>query len=79
MFFSSFSLAGETLQRDDRGRQGLRQCQQTLCEWHQGPVAAVQEGGDDIGEKSCPQSLKSNGINIPTLSLRGHSCDSPHE
>lgn len=53
VFLSSLSLpllAGEAVQWDDRGRQGLRQRQQALREWHQGPVPAVQEGGDDISE-----------------------------
>lgn len=38
------------MQRDDRGREGLRQRQQALRQRHPGPVAAVQEGPDDLGE-----------------------------
>ena len=38
------------MQWDDRGGPGLRQRQQAVRQRDQGPVAAVQEGGDDLGE-----------------------------
>lgn len=44
------SAAGEAMQRDDRGRQGVHRRQQALRQRHPGPVPAVQKGRDDLGE-----------------------------
>lgn len=75
------------MQRDDRGRPGLRQRQQALRQRHQGPVPAMQERGDDIGEQEFETVLRAvySSLRLTSqqmtahLSLRGHSCDSPHE
>lgn len=44
------SAAGEAMQRDARGREGVRQRQQALRQRHPGPVPTVQKGRDDLGE-----------------------------
>lgn len=49
-YFSLYSTAGEAMQWDDWSREGVCQRQQTLCQRHPGPVSAVQEGWDDLGE-----------------------------
>ena len=54
--------AGEALQWHDRGGQGLRQRQQTLRQWHQGPGDAVQEGGDDFCEYGPRYSFTFNTV-----------------
>lgn len=46
------------MQWDDRGRPGLRQRQQALCQRHQGPIPAMQERGDDIGEQKFETNLR---------------------
>lgn len=78
----SLHLAGEAVQRHDRGRPGLRQRQQAVRQWHQGPVTAVQEGGDDIGkwEESLKtlRAEKERALMLLTV-LQEHSSDSPHE
>lgn len=60
-FFSSHFLkllilfpspAGEALQWNDRSWPSLCQRQQAFCQRYQGSVAAVQEGGNDIGKHS---------------------------
>lgn len=81
VFFPPLSPpAGEAVQRDDRGRPGLRQRQQALCQWHQGPVPAVQEGGGDFGERR-PQTQTAEHFSLLAEQSRicGHSCRSPYE
>lgn len=46
--------AGEALQRDDRGGEGVRRRQQAVCQRDPGPVPALPEGPDDLGEGPDP-------------------------